>query len=64
MAVRRIRTDLGNICRSKHKAREAFGQLVRVIRMSCRETDVEKEVKATIPCEDPNITDADTLSSV
>ena len=32
--------------------------------MSCWETDVEKEVKATIQCEDPNITDADTLSTV
>ena len=52
---------LGNICRSKHKVRKALGQLIRVIRMSRRETDVEKEVKATIRCEDPNITDADTL---
>ena len=64
MAVRRMRTELGNICRSKHKARKAFGKLIRVIRMSCGETDVEKEVKATIRREDPNITDADTLSSV
>ena len=56
--------ELGNICRSKHKARKALGQLIRVIRMSCWETDVEKEVKATIRCEDPDITDTDTLSSV
>ena len=64
MAVRRMCTDLGNICRSKRKAREAFGQLIRVIRMSCWETDVEKEVKVTVPCEYPNITDANTLPSV
>jgi len=64
MAVRRMRAERGDISRSKHKARKAFGQLIRVIRMSCRETDVEKEVKATIRCEDPNITDADTLLSV
>jgi hypothetical protein len=56
--------ELGNICRFKHKARKALRQLIRVIRMSCWETDVEKEVKASIRCEDPNITDADTLSSV
>jgi hypothetical protein len=56
--------EFRNICRSKHKAGEAFGQLNRVIRVSCRETDIEKEVKATIRCEDPNIADADTLSSV
>ena len=61
MVVRRMSMELGDICRSKQKAREAFGQLIRVIRMSCRETDVEKEVKATIRCEDPNITDADAL---
>jgi hypothetical protein len=59
-----MRTDHGNIRRTKLKAREAFGELIRVITMSCRETDVEKEVKSTIPCEDPNITDADTLSSM
>ena len=64
MAVLQMRAELVNICRFKDKARKAFGQLIRVIRMSCRETDVEKEVKAAIRCEDPNITDADTLSSV
>ena len=64
MAVRRMRTELRNISRSKHKAGKAFRQLIRVIRMSCRKTDVEKEVKATIRCDDPNITDADTLSLV
>jgi len=56
--------ELGNICGSKQKARKALGQLIRVIRMSWRETDIEKEVKATIRCEGPNITDADTLSPV
>ena len=64
MAVRRMRTDLGNICRSELKLMKAFGKLIRVIGMSCPETDVEKEVKATIPCDDPNITNADTLPSV
>ena len=48
MAVRRMRTELENICRSKLEARKAFRKLVRVIRMSFRETDVEKEVKSTI----------------
>lgn len=44
MAVCRMCTELGNVGRSKHKARKAFGKLIRVIRMSCGETDVEKEV--------------------
>jgi len=48
ITVRRMGMELGNIPRFKHKARKAFGQLIRVFRMSCRETDVEKEVKATI----------------
>ena len=60
MAVRRMRTELGNISIFKIKAIKTFGQLIGVIRVSCGETDVEKEVKATIRCEDSNITDADT----
>ena len=62
--MRRMCTELADIRRFKFEATEAFRKFVRIIRVSCRQTNVEEEVEATPWGKYPNITNADTLTSI
>ena len=57
-------TELADIRRFKFEATEAFRKFIRIIRVSCRQTNVEEEVKATPWGKYPNITNVDTLTSI
>ena len=54
--------ELADIRRFEFKATKAFGKLVRIIRVSCRQANVEEEVEATPQGKYPNIANADTVT--
>ena len=45
--MRGMFVELADIRRFEFKATKAFGKLVRITRVSCRQANVEEEVKAT-----------------
>ena len=62
--MRRVCTELADIRRFEFEVTEAFGKIIRITRVSCRQTNVEEEVEATPHGEYPNIANADTLTSI
>ena len=56
--------ELADIRRFEFEGTKAFGKLVRITRVSCRQANVEEEVKATPRGKSPNIADADTPTSI
>jgi hypothetical protein len=62
ITMRRICVELADIRRFQFEATKAFGKLVRITRVSCRQANVEEEVKATPRGKYPNIANGTSTS--
>ena len=64
ITIRGMSAELADIRRFEFEATKAFGKLVRITRVSCRQANVEEEVESTPRGKYPNIANADTLTPI
>ena len=62
--MRRMCAELADIRRFELEGTKAFWKLIRITRVSCRQTNIEEEVETTPRGKYPNIANADTSTSI